>query len=67
VLFRFLELVQLHNYVDNMGALGWRLTEAEVSDMENVADNLGFSFDGAGFKRSNAKFVGYGMETWSLS
>jgi pyridoxine 4-dehydrogenase len=54
-------------YDDNMGALQWRLTEAEVSEMENVADNLGFSFDGAGFKRSNAKFVGYGMETWSLS
>ena len=54
-------------YVDNIGALNWRLTEAEVSEMENVADNLGFSFDGAGFKRSNAKFVGYGMETWSLT
>lgn len=54
-------------YDDNMGALGWRLTEAEVAEMENVADNLGFSFDGAGFKRSNAKFVGYGMETWSLT
>ena len=53
-------------YVDNMGALNWRLTEQEVSDMENEADNLGFSFDGAGFKRSNAKFVGYGMETWRL-
>ncbi|KAK1743705.1 pyridoxal reductase [Skeletonema marinoi] len=50
-------------YVDNMGALGWRLTEAEVSEMENVADNLGFSFDGAGFKRSNAKFV----ERWRTS
>lgn len=50
-----------------MGALEWRLTDAEVSEMEIVADNLGFSFDGAGFKRSNAKFVGYGMETWSLT
>ena len=54
-------------YVDNMGALQWRLTDAEVVEMEEVADNLGFSFDGAGFKRSNAKFVGYGMETWSLT
>eukprot|EP00584_Thalassiosira_punctigera_P013515 CAMPEP_0172567826 /NCGR_PEP_ID=MMETSP1067-20121228/117378_1 /TAXON_ID=265564 ORGANISM="Thalassiosira punctigera, Strain Tpunct2005C2" /NCGR_SAMPLE_ID=MMETSP1067 /ASSEMBLY_ACC=CAM_ASM_000444 /LENGTH=412 /DNA_ID=CAMNT_0013359265 /DNA_START=73 /DNA_END=1307 /DNA_ORIENTATION=- len=53
-------------YVDNMGALHWRLTEEEVSELENEADNLGFSFDGAGFKRSNAKFVGYGMEKWSL-
>jgi hypothetical protein len=50
-----------------MGALQWCLTDAEVVEMEEVADNLGFSFDGAGFKRSNAKFVGYGMETWSLT
>ncbi len=54
-------------YQDNMGALGWRLTNEEVEEMESVADNLGFSFDGAGFKRSDAKFVGYGMEKWSLS
>mmetsp|Transcript_29637 Transcript_29637/g.62845 ORF Transcript_29637/g.62845 Transcript_29637/m.62845 type:complete len:424 (+) Transcript_29637:169-1440(+) len=54
-------------YVDNMGALHWRLTEEEIIQMENEADNLGFSFDGAGFKRSDAKFVGYGMEKWSLS
>jgi len=54
-------------YADNMGALGWRLTEEEVALMETEADNLGFSFDGAGFKRSDAKFVGYGMEKWSLT
>lgn len=54
-------------YADNMGALGWRLTEEEVARVENEADNLGFSFDGAGFKRSDAKFVGYGMEKWSLT
>ncbi len=54
-------------YDDNVGALNWRLTEDEVAQMESEADNLGFSFDGAGFKRSNAKFVGYGMETWSLT
>jgi len=54
-------------YVDNMGALGWRLTEDEVEELEYVADNLGFTFDGAGFKRSNAKFVGYGMEYWNLT
>lgn len=53
-------------YADNMGALDWRLTREEVSEMEDVSDNLGFSFDGAGFKRSSAKFVGYGMERWSL-
>merc|ERR1739848_88050 len=54
-------------YIDNMGALGWRLSEEEVACMEQSADSLGVSFDGAGFKRSNAKFVGYGMERWSLT
>mmetsp|Transcript_21080 Transcript_21080/g.38105 ORF Transcript_21080/g.38105 Transcript_21080/m.38105 type:complete len:417 (-) Transcript_21080:80-1330(-) len=54
-------------YVDNMGALNWRLTKREVNQMEKEADNLGISFDGAGFKRSDAKFVGYGMEKWSLT
>ncbi|KAL9182701.1 hypothetical protein ACHAXT_013353 [Thalassiosira profunda] len=53
--------------VDNLGALGWRLSDREVSEMETVADNLGFSFDGAGFKRSDGKFVGYGVEKWSLT
>ena len=52
---------------DNIGALGWRLSGQEVRQMENAADSLGFDFEGAGFKRSNAKFVGYGLETWSLS
>ena len=54
-------------YTDNNGALGWRLSTQEVDILENEADSLGISFDGAGFKRSNAKFVGYGMETWSLT
>ena len=54
-------------YADNMGALGWRLTEEEVARAEDAADGLGFSFEGAGFKRSNAKFVGYGMERWALT
>lgn len=54
-------------YDDNMGALRWRLSAKEVSQMEVEADNLGISFDGAGFKRSDAKFVGYGMEKWSLT
>ena len=54
-------------YTDNNGALGWRLSPQEVDVLENEADSLGISFDGAGFKRSNAKFVGYGMETWSLT
>lgn len=51
---------------DNMGAMGWRLTATEVKRLELEADKLGFGFDGAGFKRTNEKFVGYGIEKWSL-
>jgi len=51
---------------DNIGAMGWRLTDSEVSTLESKADELGFSFEGAGFKRTNEKFVGYGVEKWSL-
>jgi len=51
---------------DNIGAMGWRLTDTEVSILEEEADALGFSFEGAGFKRTNEKFVGYGVEKWSL-
>ena len=52
---------------DNRGALGWRLSEDEVMRLELAADGLGFEFDGAGFKRSNSKFVGYGVERWTLN
>merc|ERR1719162_1228561 len=51
---------------DNIGAMGWRLTDSEVSTLESKADELGFSFEGAGFKRTNEKFVGYGVEKWRL-
>jgi len=51
---------------DNIGAMGWRLTDSEVSTLEERADELGFSFEGAGFKRTNEKFVGYGVEKWTL-
>jgi pyridoxine 4-dehydrogenase len=51
---------------DNVGAMGWRLTETEVSMLELKADMLGFGFDGAGFKRTSEKFVGYGIEKWQL-
>lgn len=51
---------------DNAGARGWRLTAKEVMLLEIAADNLNYSFDGAGFKRSGGKFVGYGIEKWSL-
>lgn len=52
---------------DNLGAMGWRLTATEVKMLELEADKLGFGFDGAGFKRTNEKFVGYGIETWELN
>jgi pyridoxine 4-dehydrogenase len=51
---------------DNLGALGWRLTEAQVARLEAAADGLGFDFEGAGFKRTSEKFVGYGVEKWRL-
>lgn len=51
---------------DNTGAMGWRLSSREVSALEDAADRLGFSFEGAGFKRVSEKFVGYGVEKWIL-
>ena len=35
---------------DNAGALGWRLSAAEVVALEAAADGLGFEFSGGGFK-----------------
>eukprot|EP00536_Pseudo-nitzschia_multiseries_P004097 jgi/Psemu1/302352/fgenesh1_kg.66_\ len=51
---------------DNIGAMGWRLSPTEIKMLELEADKLGFGFDGAGFKRTNEKFVGYGVEKWEL-
>lgn len=51
---------------DNMGAMGWRLSATEIKRLELEGDRLGFGFDGAGFKRTNEKFVGYGIERWDL-
>lgn len=51
---------------DNLGAMGWRLSETEIAMLELEADKLGFGFDGAGFKRTSEKFVGYGIEKWTL-
>ena len=31
---------------DNLGAMGWRLTPAEIDRLETVADSLGFGFEG---------------------
>lgn len=52
--------------MDNAGAMGWRLSNDDMAELEYEADRLGFGFDGAGFKRASEKFVGYGMETWTL-
>ena len=54
---------------DNLGAMGWRLDPDDISLLEMVADELGggnIDFEGAGFKRSSEKFVGYGVEKWRL-
>jgi len=51
---------------ENLGAMGWRLSETEIKKLELQADSLGFGFDGAGFKRTDEKFVGYGTEKWTL-
>jgi len=46
--------------------LDWSLTRDEVELLEQAADATGVTFEGAGFKRSSEKFVGYGVETWKL-
>lgn len=51
---------------DNIGAMGWRLSPTEVAMLELEADGLGIGFEGAGFKRTSEKFVGYGVEKWQL-
>lgn len=51
---------------DNVGAMGWRLSNKEVRSLEEKADNVN-GFEGAGFKRTSEKFVGYGVEKWSLN
>lgn len=52
--------------LDNLGAMGFRLNRMEIVRLEGAAESLGFGFDGAGFKRASEKFVGYGMERWTL-
>lgn len=51
---------------DNAGALGWRLTDADVAKLDAAADALPFDFRGAGFQTTDSKFVGYGFEKWRL-
>eukprot|EP00586_Coscinodiscus_wailesii_P007219 CAMPEP_0172478342 /NCGR_PEP_ID=MMETSP1066-20121228/2236_1 /TAXON_ID=671091 /ORGANISM="Coscinodiscus wailesii, Strain CCMP2513" /LENGTH=434 /DNA_ID=CAMNT_0013237831 /DNA_START=263 /DNA_END=1567 /DNA_ORIENTATION=- len=52
---------------DNEGAMGWRLSDGDMNTLEDAACRLGFDFEGAGFKRTSEKFVGYGVEKWSLN
>ena len=33
----------------NMGAMGWRLSDDEIADLEGAADRLGFEFSSGGF------------------
>lgn len=49
---------------DNIGAMGWRLSPSEILTLEEKAQNV--RFEGAGFKRTSEKFVGYGVEKWRL-
>ena len=51
---------------DNVGALGWRLSRDDVAELEAASDALGFEFRGTWFKRTDSKFVGYGVERWEL-
>ena len=51
---------------DAAGALGWRLSPEECAELEAAADDLGFEFQGTFFKRTDSKFVGYGVEYWTL-
>ena len=53
-------------FKDNIGAMNWRLTPSEIRVLETKADMIGVGFEGAGFKRTSEKFVGYGIEKWSL-
>jgi pyridoxine 4-dehydrogenase len=51
---------------DNIGGMGWRLTSEEVQSLEEEADKIR-GFEGAGFKLTSGKFVGYGVEKWRLN
>jgi len=55
--------LQVH---ENAGALGWRLSDEDVSELDAAADALPFEFRGSGFQTADSKFVGYGFEQWKL-
>lgn len=50
---------------DNLAAAEFTLTASEIEALETAADAVA-GFEGAGLKRANEKFVGYGMEAWAL-
>jgi len=52
--------------LDAAGALDWRLSSNDIAFLEQTSDSLGFEFRGTFFKRTDSKFVGYGVESWSL-
>ena len=43
----------VEQFISNSNAMGWRLDADEISELEEAADQLKRSFQGAGFKRSN--------------
>eukprot|EP00320_Phaeocystis_rex_P009201 CAMPEP_0119070850 /NCGR_PEP_ID=MMETSP1178-20130426/43662_1 /TAXON_ID=33656 /ORGANISM="unid sp, Strain CCMP2000" /LENGTH=417 /DNA_ID=CAMNT_0007052725 /DNA_START=29 /DNA_END=1282 /DNA_ORIENTATION=+ len=51
---------------ENAGALGWRLSDDDVAELDAAADALPFEFRGSGFQTADSKFVGYGFERWKL-
>lgn len=51
---------------DNVGATGWRLSARQVARLDEASEQLGFEFEGAGFKLVDGKFVGYSIEKWRL-
>lgn len=56
----------IERFREYAGALGWRLTDAEVGQLDEASDALPFDFEGAGRRLSSGKFVGYGIEKWQL-
>lgn len=53
-------------FVDNMGAMGWSLSNEEVLRLEEDSERFGFGFQGACFKRTSEKFASYGLERCTL-
>ena len=38
----------------------------QVARLDEASEQLGFEFEGAGFKLVDGKFVGYSIEKWRL-